>query len=427
MPQSKLQQALARGLQPDGDLVEELNELSDYPITTAGDARAVCEALTALYAAGKADEEEFHVSSPLHALTALFQQVDSCEAFEVLAAEGLPELVRTFDEKFSDPGEEADDLLFILKVFAIYDQPEGIERIVAAAREPLQPDSYLWSVIFAALDEESPHHDRLIDGLRDPLPEGFIAVAFLDYVNGRAIESKLADHPFDTSQGKARLQGWLASADEEEASYARSATVSLPFVSNPERDQLLALAMDHREPEIQMEAAWASARLGSEGGVTMLARLAADANYSSVACEYLRELGRQDAIPREAQQPDFMAQAEMCQWLAHPQEFGSPPDAIELVDHRVLFWPPTDDRRPVWLWKYRYQPWEEDEEEQVGIGMVGSVTFALFGESTADLSAEDVYALHCCWELQCNEDPRAPEERTVEAGRKLLAEQNPGF
>ena len=54
--------------------------------------------------------------------------------------------------------------------------------------------------------------------------------------------------------------------------------------------------------------------------------------------------------------------------------------------------------------------------------MVGSITFSLFGETTEDLSPEDIYALHCCWELEVNDDPRAPEERTIEAGRKILAE-----
>jgi hypothetical protein len=52
--------------------------------------------------------------------------------------------------------------------------------------------------------------------------------------------------------------------------------------------------------------------------------------------------------------------------------------------------------------------------------MVGSVTFALFGEATAELCPEDVYGLHCCWELARNEDPRAPEKRTARAGRELL-------
>jgi hypothetical protein len=54
------------------------------------------------------------------------------------------------------------------------------------------------------------------------------------------------------------------------------------------------------------------------------------------------------------------------------------------------------------------------------VGLVGSVTFALLDETTAEMPAEDIYALHCCWELEMNKDPRAPQKRSVEAGRRLL-------
>jgi hypothetical protein len=36
--------------------------------------------------------------------------------------------------------------------------------------------------------------------------------------------------------------------------------------------------------------------------------------------------------------------------------------------------------------------------------MVGAATFALFGEATADLPPEDIYGLHCCWELGSAQD-----------------------
>ena len=174
-----------------------------------------------------------------------------------------------------------------------------------------------------------------------------------------------------------------------------------------------------------MEAAWAAVKLGNEGGVKLLGRWCLDPRYSTTASQYLSELDREDAIPDEAQEPDFVAKAEMCQWLAHPQEFGRPPSEIELYDTRTLHWPPTDDRRQVWLFKYHYAPTEDDEEEDVGIAMVGSVTFALFGEATADLSPVDVYAIHCCWELEMNSDQQAPQKRSVEAGRRILVQYNP--
>ena len=64
--------------------------------------------------------------------------------------------------------------------------------------------------------------------------------------------------------------------------------------------------------------------------------------------------------------------------------------------------------------------------------MVGSVTFALYGESTSGLSAEQIYGLHCAWELEMERDARAPcspeaKKRTAEVGIQILREYNPGF
>ncbi len=59
--------------------------------------------------------------------------------------------------------------------------------------------------------------------------------------------------------------------------------------------------------------------------------------------------------------------------------------------------------------------------------MVGSVTFALFSEVTETMSPEDVYGIHCCWELKTNNDPRAPHESTAAAGRKILSQRNKDF
>jgi hypothetical protein len=112
--------------------------------------------------------------------------------------------------------------------------------------------------------------------------------------------------------------------------------------------------------------------------------------------------------------------AEMCDWLAHPQEFGLPPEEIELYDTREMLWPPTNDWRPLWLFKYRYNATDDDESSTEGIGMTGSIAFSLIDETSAGMAPEDIYALHCCWELEANEDPRAPAERSVEAGRSLI-------
>ena len=166
------------------------------------------------------------------------------------------------------------------------------------------------------------------------------------------------------------------------------------------------------------------AKAGNSTGLEMLQEMCKNPNYSLQAQEYLKELGHPDRVPSEARQADFLAAAEMCQWLAHPMEFGRPPARIELHDTRELFWPPTNDRRRVWLFRYEY---DGPDGEDIGLGMVGSVTFALFGEASADLCPEDAYGLHCAWELECNEDPNAPTQRSAMAGRRILARHNEGF
>jgi hypothetical protein len=425
MAGSRLQRAIVTGLAPGGDLAEALLALGDYPIATREDAECVCEALERFPLRGPVGGE-YRITSPLHALLSLFQDAATEEAAEVFAERGVPELCRVFDESLETLEDDADvdALMFLLKILAMYRTYEGTLRVVAAARRPFRPDRFMWSVILGQYDKEHPHWRALCDQLRDPLPEGFLAVAYLDMANNLAIGGALTCHPFDTPAGVAQLAAWLTNLSPEEFSYAHSAAASLPFISPPARDALVSLAMDHPDTAVQMEAAWASARLGSEGGIKVLARYARDPRYSRVACQYLEELDRIEAIPRCALEEDFRAMAEMCHWLAHPNEFGRPPDDIEVYDRRELYWPPTGDRRRLWLLKYRYRAEEAQAEDEVGVGMVGSITFALFGEVTPDLSPEDVYALHCCWELECREDRRAPTTRSIEAGRRILARYN---
>ncbi|WP_145055935.1 hypothetical protein [Lignipirellula cremea] len=467
---SELQAALSRGLAPGGDLREELSAVEDCSLFTREDALAVVETLRSFPRA----ESDDGLASALHAVLALFQQVESEEAFETMGYQGMPELHRIYDALLeADCEEHSGDLSFILKVYAMYGSRGGAERIVNAARDPILQDSWLWSVVFQQIEVEWLE-GYLTEHLRDPLPDGFAAVAFLDFVNRLARQEKLEYHPFNTPQGVRRLENWLATNDAEQYSFAHSATASLPFVEEPHRGRLLALALDHADIGVQMEAAWASAMVGGEAGVKVLARRCLDCNTAVVALEYLRELKREDAIPAESQDPGFLAMSEMCHWLSHPNEFGRPPDRIEVYDTREMFWPPTNDRRRLWLLRYWYDAEPESVEEQgegsdeqlygdasewdiakefdddfdedfdedfdnvddetlscvqgacgqsvadAGVGMVGSITFALFGTVNVEMSPADIYGMHCCWELQMNQDPRAPEECTAEEGRRIL-------
>jgi hypothetical protein len=429
--ESKLVKALARGLRPPGTLGKAVEKFSDWKISTSNEARAFAVVLGTI--ADRFLAEELSQELPLHGLTVFFQQVEDKKVANTLRTHGIPHLLRLYDhsfKKFKEKGtpksySDTGDLMFVLKILGLYGTEEGLDRIIEAARLPLEEDGFMWSIIFGQFEKGHPQSKKLCHQLGDPLPAKFMGIAFLDLCNALARNDELQDgHPFDTSKGHKLLQRWLTDPKSENESYAISATAALAFIRKPARDRLLALAMDHSALPVQIEAAWASARLGSESGVTFLSRLCKDPRISNRVCDYLRELDRADAVPAEAEEPDFQALAEMASWLSHPNEFGEPPDELEIYDSREMFWPPTDDRRRLWIVRYRYGVCEGREKEDIGVGLVGSITFALFTETNADMRPDEIYALHCCWELQCNEDSRAPKQRSMKAGKKLLDKYN---
>lgn len=401
---SPLRRALKRGLKPGGDLVEELRGLDDYVISSQKDAEAICDALTTL--PGDRSQNTRHFSTPLHELTGLFQDVEGreCPAFEELYEEGLPELIRIYDAMVDDAtDEEVDDLLYVLKILAMYGSFAGAQKIVEAAQMPLKPDAYMWHVILSTFSEDHPQREFVLKALSDPLPSGFLAIGLLDSANGAAINGAFDEHPFDSPAGTKMLREWLEDPDPEKFSYAHSATAALPFISNPLRDELLALAMQHPDTGVQIEAAWAAGELGRESGFQALAQFCLDVNHSETAQRYLEELDRADLIPSEAQDDSFQAKAEFSSWLSHPNELGKAPDSLEIVDHRQLVWPPEGETRPLWLIRYVLRDDTGLEEDDTDCGLVGSVTWCFFSYKMDQRPPEDVYAIHCYWEMEHEE------------------------
>ncbi len=424
----RLHEALTRGLAKGGNLREELQPLGEYLVTSYFDAGILIGALDKFVERPVPGGDE---DSAFRELTRLFQSVLETDAFLQLTRRGIPLLFDAYDARLRSAEEREGDLLFALRMFARYGVEEGLDRVVAGAFNPALSDGYLWPAIFEQLKEEDPILSKLIRRLSKPLPSGFARVAFLDWTNRLIRKGTILKHPFNSPEGTALLQTWLASGDEDDFSFAHSATAAIPFVSEPARTQLLALATDHPDINVRMEAAWASARLGHEAGRKFLAHQCLDHNYSMAARAFLEELGLREVIPQEADEPGFRAKSKMCEWLSLPKEFGRPPDDIELFDTRELHWPPTKDWRPVWLFKFRYaadesdtaldgEEGEESSADETGIGMSGGIPHSLYDETNAQMSPTDIYALHCCWELEFKHDARAPKVRSIEAGRALL-------
>lgn len=393
---SRLRKAIERGLAK-GKLSEELKELGDLTLKSRTDAEDICWGLQRL------NRDCKDLGQQTYALACLFQEIDGreCPAFEVLQECGIPELLRLFDELSREPSDDqADELMFILKILGLYGTVAGTLKIIEAARKPLKPDGYMWNVIFRNFTAGHPEKELLYHSLLDPLPAGFIAVSLLDAANAVLIEKDAMAHPFDTPEGRQRLREWLSSADTAEFSYAHSATAALPFISNPDRDSFLDVAMNHADSGVQIEAAWAAAKVGRADGIQRLAQRCLDFKTAQMAKQYLSELGREDAIPREANDPGFAALAEFAQWLSHPNELGRVPDELEIVDHRELRWPPEREAKHFWLIKYKLRDTAGLEDDSVECGLVGSVTFCFFSYELAQRPPEDAYAVHCYWELE---------------------------
>lgn len=400
---SPLQRALRRGFAPGGNLDDELGELRDYKIRSKRDARAIVDALSRLPAT---DVKSSGYKSPLYTLVGLFQDVDGRDApaYAVLRDEGIDQLLRIFDElKHNRNDELSGDLLFLLKVLTIYGTHEGAERVIEAARIPIRPEDFMWSVILSGFRDEHPERDFVFQSLSNPLPPGFVAVGLLDAANREAIEGRLDHHPFNTEQGQAQLKVWISSRNPDEFSYAHSATAAMPFLDASIRGELLGHAREHTDTGVRIEAAWASAKLGQEIGLQMLRDYCLDVNHSSTAVRYLTELGREEIVPREVNEPEFLAKAEFANWLAHPNELGRPPDELEVLDHRTLYWPPAGEAKTLWLIKYRLADEWGLEADDVDCGLVGSTTWSFFSYKMHQRPAEDCYAIHCCWELGLEE------------------------
>ncbi len=399
MFQSTLKIAIAKGLKPGGNLEEELLELNDYVINSRRDAKAICNALAQFPREGSTSEE---TKSDLEALCGLFQQVEGphSPAFQVLSLEGHRQLFRIYDVLIKKPeAEEGNELMHCLKTFAMYGSIKGAEKVVEAAKLPFNPESYFWNVIFEIFDSEHQHCEFVYRELSETIPPGFAGVTFLDGANNAMLEGGLKIHPFASPSGIARLREYIQNSDPDNYSYAVSAAVALAFLNDEVRNDLIALVWQHPDPKVRIEGAWAAAKSGDQSGFLRLTEYCETSAQSVLAQSYLEELGRADLIPASAKEPEFLALSEFANWLSHPNELGKAPDELKIVDRRDLKWPTESQAKPFTLIRYRLKDQTGLEADDVDCGLVGSMTWCFFSYQMNQRPPEDVYAIHCYWEM----------------------------
>jgi len=160
-----------------------------------------------------------------------------------------------------------------------------------------------------------------------------------------------------------------------------------------------ALRVGHRR--LRTEAAAALARLGEEQGTTELAQLAAEPIARLRVLAYADELRIGDKIEPQYKTKEARAEAELCVWLAEPTQYGVPPTACELFDHRKQHWPGFDQPVDCFLFQFQYVVTTDVAGEQAlsNIGIAGPLVHA-FTADLADLPPEDIYAAFAGWHAQ---------------------------
>lgn len=207
---------------------------------------------------------ERELCSDLYALTSVFQAETDEETTTLLRTHAIQHLIHIYDRAMGMAATPS-DLVFVLKILALYGTEEGARRVLDGAYR--YPDEYLWPVVLRAFGKDHPCTEAVIAAFSAKLPRGLALAAFLDVANGLCITGKRSTHPFDVPEGHAELRRWLTDPGD----YAQSAVAALPFIQGPEREELLRLAFEHPSAVVRMEAAWALAKLGRKEGFDALA------------------------------------------------------------------------------------------------------------------------------------------------------------
>ena len=413
--ESPLTKALSRGLAPSGDLKEQLDGCEVEEIDDAIDAMSRLSAYRGLI---EDDDERASM------IAEWFRQPGSEVVFGGFFQEGMPlvhERLKALLERESEEDSFRDERLLLIGLLFGYGYQMAMPEIEEAAKDPGLCENYSWVRAFSSGNENDTDFVAMLQHLGRDLPEGFASVAFLDRCNEMCREHDMDPHPFSSDAGMQRLRSYAIDADPEHFSYARSSATALPHLSHPDRDALLGLLEKHPDLEVAAEAAWAGAKLEREASISRLIEMASDWRIGQRAFDYLGELELKNRIPQDSLESRHLARCAMADWLRHPHELAATPDQLEIVDHREIHWPPTEDRRRVTLLKWTLK-------DESGIGMTGgTTTWCFFSQDHLDQPVLDVYARHCNWELRALEKENAPESYDdLDYGRTLLTEANPG-
>lgn len=388
---------------------DQLRPLRGEPLQARSrdDARAVIEAF-----AWRSPPPRKRRPRPVSALFGLVQRPGSQEAADTFREAAAPAIVKAWSAL------EPDERGAALKVLAMLGTREALRFFAARLLEDDGANAPAFAAALNEADLQTPYLDELFPALGQVLDRpGSSAVAVLELANRLADANRLEIHP--AGARLERLGAWIRSRESSDLRCALAAAHALAHLDGRPASALRKEALFHPSPEVRLQAIHARCRWGKPGAELELARAVLDPRVSKKARALLEALGKWHLAPASASDRELLVRAELMAWLAHPMEFGRPPQTMELWDRRLLRWPPSEDERELFLYRFTYT--DEPGGPETGVGLVGSITASLSGDDRPDPdgSPEDALAAHCAWELQ-RAGSRAERQALIASCRKQL-------
>lgn len=409
---------------PSQDLSDMLfDKVPDKKIKTVEEAAFICDCIGLLKSQLEEGFDET-LATNIDEIASLFQYVETDETIDYFRENGILPLTELLDimlEKDYSIDSYINPKIQIVRMVASYSNKEAYYKLISYIKKGVGSDDYSWESIFRGMMQNDSKYTFVIKELGGFIPEDFIGITYLDMCNNLNIQSADFIHPFNNEEGVNYLKNIIQNYSEDTESYVVSATVSIPFLNENYRTSIIEEVNKLEAVSVKMEAAWACARLGMESAIEQLITFARDHRYSRQAVSYMRELDLSDRIPSIVEENDFAALSEMCSWLNHPNEFGKVPDQIEVFSKKQLYWEATKDTRLMYALKYTYKNYQNSGKDEIGIGMVGSVTFALFDYSELlEMIPIEVFGTYCLWEMNKEYKDKKQAKKIIEKKNKKV-------
>jgi len=263
-------------------------------------------------------------------------------------------------------------------------------------------DHYMWLIVFRRYLDSTPSLGvKLVERLHGVYPTRLIGLGYLYLANSLAARDLISDHPFANEDGFEKLIEWLTATDEE-SSLVWLPVRALPYLRPRMRRRLCELAEIHPRLRVRLEIALSEALLGSGSAIEKLAEYCRDPRISLVSCQRLKDLNRSHLIPACANDPEFVALSVVYNHF-HLQEM---PDAgvgsVQLFDTREILWPPTNDRRTIWVYSFEYESTEATTTQSSENGaVVGGEAAAVRARRSPGERVEDILAELCSLDWSC--------------------------